>query len=1013
MPTPPVLLDPRTDKDFFNHAIKLAQAYCPDWNVPQSWPSTNEPTNGEIASDPGLALLKLFSSLANYLAGIENGLPRQRQLALYRFLDMTLRTAAPAGVPLQFTLAQNRPAQHIPKGAAVLDTATQAIRFETDTDVDVIPASLGAALTVAPIRDRYTDVLAATSQGEVVPLLPSASDDACERWLEHCLILGDSVLFKPDPSVASLRMVLRGENLDPNCFSRWYDGALNALECTVAASVDRTYCSIELAAPQADTLSIADLHRALCAQAGRSPDAIALTAPGETMGFWLVARPAEGARVVPALTGNLPKISSVSCELGVTRSVPQQTSFAGASLDISNGAYPLGRMPVIDDAFYVRCDNAFAYENTWVDLTFELRALGDNGNAVLEWQFWNGERWTPFVDSGTGQSAYRFSDTTQNLAVSEGHVTFICPDIAQRTVAGSVGYWIRAVLAAGGYASQNPSAPGYNPPFVRSLCIDYDCAVAPAMVWRHNAFMPEPLIGAPFEPYRPLPADWNGSYLGLAFASDDLLQGSWDSECSIYFDIAHESARDRPPTQWQWLAADGMQWNTLDVFDGTAGFSRSGVVRFRIPSGIAEVVCFAQRACWYRVARSGPSEATLVRGIYANAAIAHNLTGYADETLGSSNGLPDQSFLLSHAGVQEVARGGSVAERNVGAQPDIEIDVIEPAALDASLGGDPEQGVPVAWQCVESFVNRKPDERVFTLDARSGRISFGDSRNGMIPPAGVNNVIARRYTTTHGSAGNLAARSITLLRPGISGVASVVNPIAASGGVDGDLADDLLDSGPSRLRANERAVALPDLEALCAEVSGRVCRARAIEVTLEDVLLRRSADFGDESTRIADLSAEAMRSLPRIDLYVLPVSDDREPISTADLLNDVAQRLQERCSIHLSSRVAMRSAKLRRIDVRMVLQTSRPPDGWRALESLIVDRLTAYLHPVQGGADKKGWSFGEAVRVADVSSFLQGLTELGDARLSIMTLCDSVFSADVPRDAVAAAGTIAVTIQAS
>lgn len=73
----------------------------------------------------------------------------------------------------------------------------------------------------------------------------------------------------------------------------------------------------------------------------------------------------------------------------------------------------------------------------------------------------------------------------------------------------------------------------------------------------------------------------------------------------------------------------------------------------------------------------------------------------------------------------------------------------------ASAAGQP--AVPVLylnqdlWQHVESLADAGPDERVFSLDAVSGEVQFGDGVNGAAPPAGPATIQATYETASGGT----------------------------------------------------------------------------------------------------------------------------------------------------------------------------------------------------------------------------------------------------------------------
>ncbi|WP_163434814.1 hypothetical protein, partial [Escherichia coli] len=62
------------------------------------------------------------------------------------------------------------------------------------------------------------------------------------------------------------------------------------------------------------------------------------------------------------------------------------------------------------------------------------------------------------------------------------------------------------------------------------------------------------------------------------------------------------------------------------------------------------------------------------------------------------------------------------------------------------------------------------------------QITFGDSVHGLRPPTGTDNIVAT-YRVGAGVNGNVAAGSITRAPMGVGGIKSVLNPVAASGGI--------------------------------------------------------------------------------------------------------------------------------------------------------------------------------------------------------------------------------------
>ncbi len=117
------------------------------------------------------------------------------------------------------------------------------------------------------------------------------------------------------------------------------------------------------------------------------------------------------------------------------------------------------------------------------------------------------------------------------------------------------------------------------------------------------------------------------------------------------------------------------------------------------------------------------------------------------------------------------------------------------------------------WNEVPNFLAARPRDRVFatrTADDGTVTVLFGDGITGARPPSGRGNLVAR-YRSGTGLAGMLAAGQLSqpLQRP--TGLAGVVNPLAASGGADPETLASARTSAPVTVRAMGRIVSLADV----------------------------------------------------------------------------------------------------------------------------------------------------------------------------------------------------------
>jgi hypothetical protein len=137
-----------------------------------------------------------------------------------------------------------------------------------------------------------------------------------------------------------------------------------------------------------------------------------------------------------------------------------------------------------------------------------------------------------------------------------------------------------------------------------------------------------------------------------------------------------------------------------------------------------------------------------------------------------------------------------------------------------------------AWSEVPSLYQQDPSAQVFaTLNQSDGTtdVLFGDGLEGSPLPTGQNNIQAN-YRIGLGSAGNVAAGSISILIDRPLGVGGVTNPQAATGGGDPDTIDDIRSSAPQSVLTLGRAVSIADYQSYASTFAG-ISKAYAVWVT--------------------------------------------------------------------------------------------------------------------------------------------------------------------------------------
>lgn len=356
-----------------------------------------------------------------------------------------------------------------------------------------------------------------------------------------------------------------------------------------------------------------------------------------------------------------------------------------------------------------------------------------------------------------------------------------------------------------------------------------------------------------------------------------------------------------------------------------------------IPTRHEATTIGGHRAAWLRwrprpaVRLSPTPPGFTVRTVAAAVGVVH-ARQVVDEPLGVSDGSPGQRFR---------PRGAPTVVANA---PDPSVEV------DAGDGW-------TAWTLVSGFTDSGPDDRHVLLDAATGEVRFGPAirepdgrlrRYGATPPAGAV-IRIRGYWVGGGTAGNVAKGELNLLRTPIPGVrVRVENPIAGSGGNDGESEADLWRRAPLTVRANARAVTAADHEELARRADPDVARAYCVR----------------------DSAAATVRVL----LVPEPPRDRADRPELADLLPSTAtlRRVASHLDRHrlLGVSIVVEPPSYQGVSVAAeVIATS----GAGTARAEILAALYGFLHPLTGGWDAAGWPFGHPVTEGAVAGVLHRL----------------------------------------
>jgi predicted phage baseplate assembly protein len=262
------------------------------------------------------------------------------------------------------------------------------------------------------------------------------------------------------------------------------------------------------------------------------------------------------------------------------------------------------------------------------------------------------------------------------------------------------------------------------------------------------------------------------------------------------------------------------------------------------------------------------------------------------------------------------------------------------------------------WIEVEDFLNSDHDDRHFTWSSATGEIRFGPRirrpdgstrQHGAVPPFGAE-VAVTQYRTGGGAKGNVGAGTLRKIRSAMPYVAAVENLTAASGGVDSETVENAKLRGPDILRRGHQLITSDDYERLVLENEPSVARVACVPPVLPGEPVRVLVvprTYGPPHHQV-------------LDDFALPVP----------LVDRLIEVIDERRVLGVTAEVGTPYYQGVTVAALLRARPGRPLDvvRARALES-----LSAFINPISGGRDGRGWPFGEDLSSAVLFSLLESV----------------------------------------
>ncbi len=797
------LLDPRTPEDLREQLRALARSYTPEWRYE------------ETENDPGAALAELFLEMYGQSVNRLNALPEKLFVEFLNMIGFREPGPMPASGTVCFEAQDHAESPFtVPAGTQLFTPDTEGVNivYETERAIQITPAVLKDIIFV----DAQTDSIRRLDLSERPQRFFEPSGEELQR---HRFLVSENDVLRLDcPARVNLRIRPRnGQEQE-------------AAEALADKALRWTFFHDGTEVPF-DTVTVENDTLVLVKDNALSPEAD------------------ENGRICICCAGH-PTVEVFVNEMKLSSEplapcVPQSLYSGDLPILLQEGGYCFGRRPTVYDLFFLRCNTVLTKRGASALLRLDLEFIAEEPKqpeqgqidftrhvinkqnlierkpddaAVTEviWEYFNGIGWKylPVTGDKNPFSGKRRGALALGFTVPE--------DIAETEVNADVGCFIRARVVE--VSNPYSTFQRWILPFIKGAALEWKYDLAKNPTWclaenngrqfiRENARQSSPMM---FPALTPMAEEHSVMYFRFDRSPHAM-------PLSLRFQVV---GRANLTGQLLWESYDGKKLEPIRAMDQTERLLKSGEMFLFLPEALPRAERFGLEGCWLRLSRSAYETGTMptVALVTVNAVSALQRQRETDQ--------------LFDTGVYEA--GKQIRLLNL---PVLSCRVWvneHPAITDAEIARLKRETPDrirlewedhkllrcwVSWERIDDLALAAADARVYTLEPFQGVITFGDGRQGRVPPSGDHNIRVE-YFSGGGERGNVSAGSIRSLLTAIPQINDVTNLTAMSGGTGRLPQDEIQDRGSHFLRSRGRAAGRGDYEELVRDAFPQVNHVR-------------------------------------------------------------------------------------------------------------------------------------------------------------------------------------------
>ena len=794
-------LDPRSPETVREQVRALARSYTPEWRY--------EGTE----NDPGAALAELFDEMYSQSVNRLNALPEKLFIEFLNTIGFQEPGPMPAGGTVCFRAQENAAEPFtVPSGTQLFtpDETGENIVFETERTIQVTPAALSDLYFV----DAEADSIRRLDLSERPRRLFEPSGEELQR---HRFAIGEDDVLRLD-CPARVSAAFHPE-----------DGHQEeAAKALAGGNYKWTFRHGEEDVPF-DTVRAENGTLILEKNNGLAPEAdesghVCITCEG---------RPEAELRVDTMEISSEP-LSPCAADSLYSGDLP---------IYAEEGGYCFGRRPAVYNMFYLRCDTALTKRGADALLRLQLSFIVDEPEAEKErydftqpiiskqnaverkpddtavtsvlWEYFNGLGWKNLPVTGDKNPFSSKRDGTLD-------VRFRVPeDIRETEVNADLGYYIRARVVE--VSNPYSTFQRWIVPFVKDAAFEwrYETQRRPAYCFSENNGKRRDIDEAHrvthlmFPALTPMPAERSAMYFRFSASPHAM-------PLSLRFQV---EGRALLSGQLLWEFWNGKDFEPIRTVDQTERLLHSGEMFLFLPERLPEAELFGTAGYWLRMSRSAVETGVMptVASVTVNAVSVAQRQRETDQVFDTEIYEAGKRVQLLNLPVQECRVW--VDERSAVSDAELERLKKEPGRLRLEWEDHKLSRCWVEWEQVEDLALAEPEQRAFMLDPFQGVISFGDGRQGRVPPRGDHNIRVE-YSSGGGERGNVPAGAVRSMLTTMPQVGDVRNLTAMSGGTGRLPIEEIEARGSRFLHHRGRAAGRRDYEELVREKFPQVNHVR-------------------------------------------------------------------------------------------------------------------------------------------------------------------------------------------